>query len=143
MALALARQGIRSTIYERRASCQDIGGVLSLAPNAVRVLDKIVDVEKDVRPLGSSFGGFNMYLDTGSTLPTHLGGMGDFEKMGYQGLTIKRPVLHEKLVDMCKGRELIGLEYNKRLTEVREGKDGVTVVFEDGTTAEGTFISPL
>ena len=102
MALALARNGIRSTLYERRASCQDIGGVLSLAPNAVRVLDKIVGVEKDVRPLGASFKGFNMYLDTGDKAPAHLGGFGDFERSGYQGITLKRPVLHNKLVDMCK-----------------------------------------
>lgn len=137
MALALARNGIRSTLYERRASCQDIGGVLSLAPNAVRVLDKIVGVEQIVRPLGSSFNGFNLCLDTGYTQASHLGSFGDFKRAGYQGITIKRPVLHQKLVDLCKENELVGIEYNKRLTAIEEGMDKVTAIFEDGTKAEG------
>ena len=137
MALALARNGIGSTLYERRASCQDIGGVLSLAPNAVRVLDKIVGVEQIVRPLGSSFNGFNLCLDTGYTQASHLGSFGDFKRAGYQGITIKRPVLHQKLVDLCKENELVGIEYNKRLTAIEEGTDKVTAIFEDGSKAEG------
>jgi 2-polyprenyl-6-methoxyphenol hydroxylase-like FAD-dependent oxidoreductase len=143
MALALARHGIRSTLYERRASCQDLGGILSLAPNAVRVLDKIVGVESEVRQLGSTFNGFNLYLDIGNEDAAHMGNMGNFQRTGYDGISIKRPVLHNKLVDLCKENEMIGLEYNRRLTGIKEDEKGVTAMFEGGTQARGElFITP-
>jgi 2-polyprenyl-6-methoxyphenol hydroxylase-like FAD-dependent oxidoreductase len=134
LALALARQSIHSTIYERRPASTDIGGVLMLAPNAIRVIRKVIGIEDDIRPLGFTF----------TQIEMHAGGSGAMEKLGglrvekdVESLTIKRPVLHDKLLELCRGNEFVKIEFGKSLIGVEEDDEGVTALFEDGSQARG------
>ncbi len=143
LALGLAKQGIRSTIYERRPAIEDIGGVLMLAPNAVRVLDKVLGIEQQVRPLGYSFSSIGMYVDGGKNLEEvegidvyHSRAQGD-----YKGITITRPALHRKLIHLCMEESLIEIKFSKKMKDIRESEYGVTVRFEDGTFAKGECLS--
>ncbi len=116
-----------------------------LAPNAVRVLDKVIGIESEIRQLGYSFSCIDMYLDGGGSIDK-VGaiGIGQSQSQGAgecKGLTIKRPVLHNKLVDLCRQEKLIGLEYGKKLSGIEESEKGVTACFEDGSKADGKLSS--
>jgi FAD-dependent urate hydroxylase len=134
MALALAKQGIKSTIYERKEKAEDIGGIIMLASNSMRSLDKVVGIEKEVRALGYSFTGLALYA----------GGHGDMDHLGdvkfdvgATSLTIKRPLFHELLLRLCEENELVDVKFGKSLKGIEEDEERVVALFEDGTSAEG------
>lgn len=141
MALALARHQIRSSVFERREKLSDItgvGGVLMLSPNAVNVLDKVMGAEPHIRPLGFTYKAIEMHATSGTEPMYKLGDFGRTMDGDVHGLTIKRPVLHAKLLELCEQqKEFITVQFGKRLVDVNEREDGVTAVFDDGTTAEG------
>jgi len=143
MALALARHNIRSSVFERRPSLDEIagvGGVLMLSPNAVNVLDKIMGVEHDIRPLGFTYKAIEMHATSGPEPMYKLGEFGRTQEGAVHGITIKRPVLHAKLLELCEQqKEYITVQFGKRLVNVEEQADGVTAVFDDGTRAQGEF----
>jgi 2-polyprenyl-6-methoxyphenol hydroxylase-like FAD-dependent oxidoreductase len=128
-------------VFERRASTTDmagVGGVLMLSPNAVNVLDKIMGVEPDIRPLGFTYKAIEMHATSGSEPMYKLGDFGRSKEGDAQGLTIKRPVLHAKLLELCQlQKEFITVQFGKRLVDVKEDAVAVTAVFDDGTTATG------
>lgn len=138
LALALARHSIRSTIFERRPSIQDIGGVISLAPNAMRVLDKIVGIEPDIRRLGQTFSGFEMQACSMSGVMEALGAFGFDDSLGVKGVSLKRPLFHAKLLELCEEKsDLIQIKWDKNLRRIEEKFNGVTAFFEDDSQAEG------
>jgi 2-polyprenyl-6-methoxyphenol hydroxylase-like FAD-dependent oxidoreductase len=55
LALSLARQNIKSTIYEIRSHPSDAGGSITLTAGAVRVLDNPVGVYDQLRAVAYSY----------------------------------------------------------------------------------------
>lgn len=138
-ALALSKSGIRSTIFELRSDPGDIGGALMLAPNALRVLDKLVGIYEEIKDCGFNFEKINFYSEDGMKL----GGFaqGDQDRWGYKAIRIKRPILHKKLLEACAASDRIDFKYGMIWKSIDENETGVTIHFEDGTRASGKYTS--
>ena len=140
LAIALAKQSIRSTILERRASREDIGGVITLAANAMRVMKHLLGIEERLRQVGQSFDYIQHF--TQASVRTGLAKAGTFPASndGTGALCVMRPGLHEMLLEECRRDEmkgLIDLRYGAKVKEVKEDKEGVSAVLEDGTEIQG------
>lgn len=136
LAIALARQSIRSTILERRAASQDIGGVIMFAPNAMRVMDKIVGIGPCLRTAGSMFETIDIYTE-GDGSADKVGAF-HIANRGTKGLTIGRPVVHDLLLEECKdGAEMIDLKFGAKLVAIDEDEEGVTATLADGSKIRG------
>ncbi|ORX39714.1 hypothetical protein BD324DRAFT_576036 [Kockovaella imperatae] len=139
LAIALARQSIRSTILERHASVQDIGGVIMLAPNAMCVMDKTLGLSDQLRKVGTSFDAINIWLERGGGL-SHVGG---FSTLFHErsSISIGRPVLHQTLMDECeKLKDKINIRFSSRLRSINEGPEGVEAILEDGHKISGDIL---
>ncbi|KAJ7302538.1 putative kynurenine 3-monooxygenase [Mycena albidolilacea] len=108
LALALARQNIRSSIFELRPTRTVAEGSISLAPNAPRALDHVVGVYDRLKAAAFSYRRFAMHADDGY-LFGHL-------------------------------PDLVQVRYGVRITYIEDRDDGVTLHFEDGTTARGDIL---
>ncbi|WRT67529.1 uncharacterized protein IL334_004501 [Kwoniella shivajii] len=142
LALALAKQSIKSTIIERRPDMQDIGGVIMLAPNAMRVMDKILDIGHSLRAKGYSFEAINIHLQEADNKLDHVGGF-RVSDGATNGLSISRPVLHEALLAACQEegmKELIELRYGAKMEHIEETDSGVEAVLEGGERITGDIM---
>lgn len=136
LAIALAKQSIRSTILERRPYSQDIGGVIMLAPNAMHVMDELLDVGARLRSLGDTFNAINLYTK-GSASLDKVGGF-VVENEGVLGLTIARPVLHQELLRECeKMSDMIEVRYGAELESIKEDQEGCSAVLLGGEIVKG------
>ena len=138
LAIALAKNAIKSTILERRPYSQDIGGVIILAPNAMRVMDELLEIGDRLRAAGDEFKAINIY--TKGSGPARLDKVGGFlvEDDGVLGLTIARPVLHQELLRKCEEMpDRITIRYSSELETIEESSDGCEAVLKGGSTVKG------
>jgi 2-polyprenyl-6-methoxyphenol hydroxylase-like FAD-dependent oxidoreductase len=127
MALALDKAGITATVYESYDNTADgIGGTLALAPNGLTALH-IVAADTEVTAIATpmhrtamSIGGKKVDLPS---LP-------DLPPLQVVNRSKLHRVLHDKAVEQG-----IGIEYGKRLIDVKEEPNGITALFADGTSA--------
>ena len=134
-ALALALHPLKCTILERHQTIQDLGGVIMLAPNAMRVMQSIQIADK-LRDVGYSFDAIHVHTadKTGSD---YVGGLQTDDHI-MKSLSIARPILHKVLVDRCK--ELgIEMRYGCKLASIEEGESEVTAVLEQGERLKGEW----
>jgi 2-polyprenyl-6-methoxyphenol hydroxylase-like FAD-dependent oxidoreductase len=119
LAIALAKQSIRSTILERRPYSQDIGGVIMLAVNAMHVMEDLLHMGDRLRSLGDTFKAINLYTK-GSTTLDAIGGF-TVEDKRVQALTIARPVLHRELLRQCEAMsDMIEIRYSAELESIED-----------------------
>ena len=136
LAIALAKQSIRSTILERRPYSQDIGGVIMLAVNAMHVMEDLLHMGDRLRSLGDTFKAINLYTK-GSTTLDAIGGF-IVEDKGVQALTIARPVLHRELLRQCEEMsDMIEIRYSAELESIKEDKDGCSAILKSGEVVRG------
>ncbi|KAJ7269996.1 hypothetical protein B0H12DRAFT_1216105 [Mycena haematopus] len=136
LALALARQNIRSSIFEIHPQRTIAASSISLAPNALRALDHIIGVYDRLKPVGFSYRRLEMHADDGY-LFGHLAQHDD----DYDALRILRSTLHNTMLDACADQpDLIQVRYSARLTHIEDGEDGVIIRFEDGSSARGDIL---
>ena len=139
LAVALAKQSIKSTVLERHATVQDLGGVIMLAPNAMYVMDKLLGIGDSLRSKGSLFEAIHIHAQRDNATLESVGGFNQVAK-GSTAISIGRPVLHQALVDACKGTESrISFKFSAKLASVEESASGVTATLEDGSTVSGMF----
>jgi 2-polyprenyl-6-methoxyphenol hydroxylase-like FAD-dependent oxidoreductase len=137
-ALSLQKAGHTAVVYEAYAGPSDgIGGFLTLAVNGFDALNTL-GVKQAAAELGFSTPRMSMYL--GST-GRHLI---DFEFGGtLPDGTTARTLTRSELYGLLRTeatRSGIRIEYGKRLSAVTEAPDGVTAVFDDGTSAGGDLL---
>jgi 2-polyprenyl-6-methoxyphenol hydroxylase-like FAD-dependent oxidoreductase len=139
LAIALAKQSIKSTIFERRAFSQDIGGVIMLAPNAMHVMNKVLEIGDRLRSYGESFDAIHLYTKSSTALDKVGGFM--LEDEGVQGLSISRPVLHQALLFKCdEMKDMIEVRYGAKVTGIKEDQDGVEATLEGGEVLRGESV---
>ncbi|XAS72064.1 NAD(P)/FAD-dependent oxidoreductase [Micrococcaceae bacterium Sec5.1] len=137
-ALSLQKAGHSATVFEaHKGHSEGVGAFLTLAVNGFDALDTL-GLKEEASQLGFSTPLMSMYLgstgrhlidfDFGGTLPD-----------GTTARTMTRSelyaLLHEESV-----RRGIRIEHGRRLTAVEELPDGVTAVFDDGTSARGDLL---
>ncbi|WP_433256231.1 FAD-dependent monooxygenase [Streptosporangium sp. CA-135522] len=128
-ALALAKAGIRATVYEAHAAAADgIGAMLSLAPNGLDAL-QVIGADKAVQAIGQPVPGVVMADGEGNRLA---------EFGGFPGLPATLAMARADLFRALADHAMDGgvpIEYGKRLVTAEETSDGVIATFSDGSTA--------
>lgn len=146
-ALALARQGIQSTVFERRSDPSEAGAGIQLGPNATGVLARL-GVLDAVRSVAAEPDALTVHDGrSGRVLARFPLGAWMRERHGAPYLTLHRPDLHHALLDATKtdarvsidfGRAVEGFENLGTQVEVRLG-DGQTVAADALITADGLW----
>ncbi|MEO3814225.1 NAD(P)/FAD-dependent oxidoreductase [Sphaerisporangium sp. B11E5] len=126
-ALALRKAGIAATVYEAYPSAADgVGGTFALAPNGLAAL-RVLGLDEAVRAIATPI--------TRNVLAV---GSRRFDLPVVPGLpplqVVHRGALHRVLHDHATAGG-VAVEYGRRLADVRETSDGITAIFDDGTTA--------
>ena len=137
-ALALQRAGHSPVVFEAYGGPSDgVGGFLTLAVNGFDALDAL-GLKQAAAELGFSTPRMSMYL--GST-GRHLI---DFEFGGIlPDGTTARTLTRSELYGLLRTEAMrrgIRIEYGKRLTSAAETADGVTALFDDGTSVGGDLL---
>ncbi|NES26712.1 FAD-dependent monooxygenase [Micromonospora terminaliae] len=133
-AMALARAGIEATVHEAHPGGADgVGAMLTLAPNGLAAL-RIVGAEEAVRAAGHAVPGVVMADGAGNRLS---------EFHGFPGLPATHAMARADLYRALTAEALaegVKVEYGRRLVGAEEGRDGVTAVFADGSTAHADVL---
>lgn len=109
-----------------------------LAPNAMHVMEEMLDIGDRLRRLGDTFDAIHLYAKTASSLD-RLGGF-VVEDEGVRGLSIARPVLHRELLRRCEELpEMIEIKYNAELNNIEEDEGGCSAVLKNGETIKGAW----
>ncbi|MFC5409478.1 FAD-dependent oxidoreductase [Larkinella bovis] len=139
MALFLQQVGIAAEIYEAQPGALDeAGAFLNLAPNGVNILKTLgIDPLQDTDGFHST--GMAFFNGKGKRL-AFIDSRNETERFGSQNVMIKRGQLHRVLRDEALRRG-IPVHFGKKLTAIqRNGFQGVTARFADGTEANGLFL---
>lgn len=138
LALALQRLDISCKIFEQRDDGALDGGNIALAPNALRVLDRVGAYER-IAKQGWSFEEFHILS---SRNLSHIGTMlnGSQQRYGYEALRISRRIIRRTLLDILRERG-IELCHNSKLVDVQEtDRSTVIATFANGHTEEADFL---
>jgi salicylate hydroxylase len=138
-ALALARKGVASVVLEQADELLEIGAGIQLAPNALRVLDRL-GVLDDV--LATSVQPTRAVMRSAVT-GNEIGAM-DFEDafrdaFGYPYVVTHRSDLHGALLAACRVMPSISIHTGQRAVNVEEEGADARVTTEAGDT----FTAPL
>ena len=133
-ALALADAGFPVHVVEQAAEFTEIGAGIQLAPNALRILDRLgllPEIDKlAVRPSSLVL----LDIETAEPLATVDLAEPFVSRYGYPYIVLHRGDLLEVLVAQCRANELITLEPNKTVMAVADNEDWARVDFADGTS---------
>lgn len=139
-ALALARQGIKSQVFEKADEFGEIGYGLQLGPNAHRMLTRlgIVKEVEQTAVFPNALVAIDALTDqeltrinTGETFRKHFGA---------PYMVVHRRDLHGALLDACRGHAEVKLHTSKGLTRFEDADGRVTAHFADGSKASGTVL---
>jgi 2-polyprenyl-6-methoxyphenol hydroxylase-like FAD-dependent oxidoreductase len=137
VSLFLQRAGIEAEIYEARAESTDYGGsFLNMACNGFGVL-KPLGLDGQVAGQGPPIP--RMLIWSGKGKPLGELRNGARAEVGAPSINILRSRLHQELREGAE-REGIKITFGKKLAGLSTGQQEVIAAFEDGTTAEGSFL---
>src|SRR5437867_11055452 len=139
-ALALARRGMRSQVFEKAPEFGEIGYGIQQGPNAYRVLDW-QGVMKDLEPQAAVTR--NLILVDALTdreLTRISCGSAFREHFGAPYTVVHRRDLHGALLEACRKREEITLHTSKELAGFTDRGKSVVANFSDGSEYEGRAI---
>ena len=135
LALALNRAGIDSEIYEAHKKPPDFG-LLSLTSNGINIL-KMLDIYKSINVDDSAK--IYFYNHSGKNIFKMDFGGWMREKFDSGMIIIRRENLIHEMIQKVSSIG-IPIEFGKRLVDVKETDEKITVHFEDGACAEGDFL---
>jgi 2-polyprenyl-6-methoxyphenol hydroxylase-like FAD-dependent oxidoreductase len=137
VALFLQRAGIEAEIYEARDASTDYGGsFLNMACNGLGVL-KTLGLDEQVTSKGSPIPRMMIWSGKGKRLGEVRNGART--EVGAPSINILRSRLHQVLREEVEHRG-IKMAFGKKLANLATCDQGVMATFEDGTTAEGSFL---
>ncbi|KIL88222.1 hypothetical protein FAVG1_08300 [Fusarium avenaceum] len=147
LAMALHKKGISFTLYEDAKEFSAVGAGIGFAPNGMRTMDLI---EPGFRPLYEKICVGNKGEDAqtiffeGHLLDEGLGvDQPWFGKSGWGHPDYIRKSAHRKdlLEIMTSFIPRESVQFSKRLTKIEQRPAGVTLSFQDGTTAECSILA--
>ncbi|KAF9900784.1 hypothetical protein EC991_006887 [Linnemannia zychae] len=132
----LEEAGIPYDIYERSAEIKPLGAVMCLSPNILPAFEQLSMYEElmsfSKRALLNTFYSDELQV-IGSTLTTAT----DSDSVGYDRILFARPMLYDMLIKRIPSHKL---HMNKKMATFDQDHEGVSVQFEDGTTAQGDVL---
>jgi salicylate hydroxylase len=137
LGLALREQGLEADIYEQADELREVGAAVALSANATRFYEHI--------GLGETFSGVAFEINTlihrdgrsGKVIGKHSGRPSYRSQFGAPYWGVHRADL-QKILSGTLGMERIHL--NKRLVDLAQTADEVTLRFTDGSTAKANFV---
>ena len=139
LALFLQQHGFRPQIFELREQESLDGGYLALAPNALRVLDRI-GAYKAVAAHGFNYE--EQYFVSARNL-SRIGTIwtGNEAKYGYRAVRVARSHVRHTLLDLAKERG-VPIRYGMECVEVEDGgeKGRATITFASGQKETADFV---
>ncbi|WP_119080466.1 FAD-dependent monooxygenase [Chitinophaga alhagiae] len=133
-AIALQQRGITCEVYDAAPANKALGAGIMLAPNAMTVFDKL-GVGHALRAHGAVARQFYIRYYKGDVLQ-HIDGSLLQQKFGSASYGIHRAALQQQLIEAVQ----TPVHWGKRCTRAEQTAEGVTVHFEDGTTASGNVL---
>lgn len=134
VALRLAQDGHECTIFERAAKPHTIGGAVNIAPNGMRLFDRL-GLRAEIEQRGCIVESFEIKEEKDGVL-------GHFwmkSKDGFVSVRIMRSTLQAILLEEC-GRKGVKVLLEKALESVEDGDGKVTGRFADGARVVGDFL---
>lgn len=140
VALALARKGIRSQVFERAPEFGEIGYGLQLGPNAHKVLSRLGIVQAVEATAVFTSALIAMDALTDRELTRINTGEKFRERFGAPYMVVHRRDLHGALLDACRGCKEIELHTSKSLVRFEDDGKQITAHFADATLATGSLL---
>jgi 2-polyprenyl-6-methoxyphenol hydroxylase-like FAD-dependent oxidoreductase len=134
-AIALAQKGIATTIYEQATELKEIGAGIWVAPNGLKVFDKLGFAE-EIAKVGKVLDLISIVDVKGKPISV-IDGAKVKAKHQFATTAISRAVLQNILLSKVKKESIV---LGKRLKTYTQNKDGVTVEFEEGAKATADFL---
>ena len=139
-ALALARKGFASEVFEQAGEFKEVGAGLQVGPNAFRVFDAL-GVTDEINKRATFPESFTL-VDAASAeqivkLPL---GDGFVKRFGFPYGLMHRADLHEVLLNACRQSGHVKLHTNSKCTSFLDQGDGVRVTLADGTEKRGSAL---
>lgn len=135
-AIFLKMANIPFRILEASDSPTNIGGTVTIFPNGMKVL-RDCGVKDAVVARGASTRRAVIQDQRGRQFSTLT--MGAVETYAEPTITIRRALLHRILIEKTESLG-VEIEYGKRLVDISQNHDRVSVEFGDKTRAEGTVL---
>ncbi len=136
-ALALARRGMRSRVFEKAPEFGEIGYGIQQGPNAYRMLDWL-GVMKDLEPQAVFTRNLILVDALTDRELTRISCGPEFRgHFGAPYTVVHRRDLHGALLEACRKREEITLHTSKELASFGEAAGRVLARFADGSEYEG------
>jgi len=137
-ALALARRGMRSRVFEKAPEFGEIGYGIQQGPNAYRMLDWL-GVMKDLEPQAVFTQSLILIDALTDRELTRISCGPEFRRhFGAPYTVVHRRDLHGALLEACRKREEISLHTSKELASFAERGNSVVATFADGSEYEGS-----
>jgi salicylate hydroxylase len=135
-ALALARQGFQSLVFEQAREFGEAGVGLQMAPNALSVLDALGVGEPAKRHALLIERLLMMDAVTGAEVANVPLDERFRERFGNPYAVAHRADIHGALLEGCRGQSLVELRNGCRVTDFEESGKGVAVFLENGERIE-------
>ena len=138
-AIALRRAGHEVTVYEQAKQWMRVGADINLTPNVVRALDGLGGgIAERIRAEGAQ-PTYRISRDWDTNAETSRLGMGNIAETQYGApqVTIHRADLLAALAAEFPGERVL---FAKRMATLTQDAQGVTLTFEDGSTARHDLV---
>ncbi|KAG9061276.1 hypothetical protein KI688_007614 [Linnemannia hyalina] len=136
LGILLERAGIPYEIFERSAEPRQLGAIMCLTPNILPAFEQL--------GLLDELSSISKPTITGVMLTDKLKPIGKYaananysELIGYDRVLFSRPELHAMLFKKIPKEKL---HMSKKIVTLDQDQDGVTVTFDDNTTARGDIL---
>ncbi|KAK5051018.1 hypothetical protein LTR84_003577 [Exophiala bonariae] len=129
---------VKCTIYELRGEGYEQGQHISLAPNALRVLENIGILEK-LQKMGNSYEDLHLRNASGAQIVTFHNGNKD--GYGFSAMRIHRHHVQRVLIEACQAKG-VSIRHGMKIQGISEdsSSDEVELTFANGETAYASFV---
>lgn len=136
-ALALARKGIDSHVFEQASAFKEVGAGLQVGPNAFRVFDRL-GVTEAIRALATFPASFTL-MDAANAEPiVQLPlGQGFERRFGFPYGLMHRADLHKVLLEACQASGRVSLHTDSQCQHFEDTGSGVQVQLANGIRHDG------
>jgi 2-polyprenyl-6-methoxyphenol hydroxylase-like FAD-dependent oxidoreductase len=134
-AIALAKKGIETIVYEQASELKEVGAGIWVAPNGLNVFNKlgfageIIELGKELKHIS--------IVDLKGKPVSIIDGNKVKAKHQFTTTAISRTVLHNILISKVNENSIV---LGKQLKAYSQNQNGVSVEFEDGTKASADFL---
>lgn len=134
-AIALNRIGMKSIVFEAAPVISAIGAGIALGANALKAFQRL-EILEDVVQQGNFLPSFSIYDQKGKTI-TQIGSKKRNKQYEADNFVIHRAALHQLLLSKIAPGTI---HTNKRVVDIKQNENGVTVQFQDGSFHETDYL---